>query len=154
MSLWPPHCFTLPPYLLTASLQLFAVKNVPPSELKTSIACIGVLATLRIPKTHVCSASAKGQCGTYGAALQEWAGLEKRHSLDLIAQLQINQNLIPTLASDFLSNYWGLWLLLWSHQGEPCKCPQTQASWWTFDCAYTASANLASIRSTSKLGIT
>lgn len=44
--------------------------------------------------------------GIYGAAWQEWAGLQKKHSLNLIAQLQIKQNLIPTLISSQITGFY------------------------------------------------
>lgn len=122
------HCLSDPhtaPHSLLTSHSIsaaFRCEKCSSFELKTSFACIGVLATLSYgyQKPMHTLHEPRASVGTYRAALKEWAGLEKRHSLNLIAQLQIKQNLIPTLASDFLSNYCVLSLLLWSHKDEPC----------------------------------
>lgn len=85
-------------------------------------ACIGVLATPSYGcQKPVCALTTKGQCGHLWGSITGMSRSGEKTQLELDSQLQIKQNLIPTLASDFLSDYWVLCALLCSHKGEPCK---------------------------------
>lgn len=72
-----------------------------------------------LPNTHVCPAPAKGHHGDLWGSMTGMSRSAEKTQLELDCSAANKAK--PNSHSDFLSDYWVLCLLLWSHKDEPCR---------------------------------